>query len=185
VVAEVRRGVTTPAQGEAVYGLNDWFQDGAQAEYCVARADGVTAKPRSVDHVHAAAVPTSALSAWQGLFDHAHLAAGERVMVHGAAGGVGLFAVQLARWRGAQVIGMASAHNLGFIATSGPGASDSRTRAAFFIVEANRAQLDEIARLIDGGQLRPVVDAVLPLAQARQAYEHKPTHGKVILHAAD
>jgi NADPH:quinone reductase-like Zn-dependent oxidoreductase len=71
VVAEVGRGVTAPARGEAVYGLNDWFHDGAQAEYCVAQADEVAAKPRSVDHVQAAAVPISALTAWQGLFDHA------------------------------------------------------------------------------------------------------------------
>jgi NADPH:quinone reductase-like Zn-dependent oxidoreductase len=78
VVAEVGRGVTAPARGEAVYGLNDWFRDGAQADYCVARADEVAAKPRSVDHAHAAAVPISALTAWQGLLDHAHLAAGDR-----------------------------------------------------------------------------------------------------------
>ena len=99
VVAEVGPGVTAPAKGEAVYGLNDWFRDGAQAEYCVARADEVAAKPRSVDHAHAAAVPISALTAWQGLFDHAHLAAGERILVQGAAGGVGLFAVRFARLR--------------------------------------------------------------------------------------
>jgi NADPH:quinone reductase-like Zn-dependent oxidoreductase len=232
VVAEVGRSVTAPAKGEAVYGLNDWFHDGAQAEFCVARADEVAAKPRSVDHAHAAAVPISALTAWQGLFDHAHLAAGDRVLVQGAAGGVGLLAVQLARWRGARVVGTASAHNLGFVrglgadevidyratrfedavrdldvvfdtvggetlerswgvlrpggrlvtvAASGEGASDPRTRAAFFIVQANREQLGAIARLIDEGQLRPVVDAVFPLAQVGRAYEHRATRGKVIL----
>jgi NADPH:quinone reductase-like Zn-dependent oxidoreductase len=58
-------------------------------------------------------------------------------------------------------------------------------REAFFIVEANGAQLGEIARLIDGGQLRPVVDAIFPLPQALQAYEHRPTHGKVVLRVAD
>jgi NADPH:quinone reductase-like Zn-dependent oxidoreductase len=232
VVAEVGRDVTAPARGEAVYGLNDWFRDGAQAEFCVARADEVAAKPRSVDHVHAAAVPISALTAWQGLFDHARLAAGERVLVQGAAGGVGLFAVQLARWRGARVIGTASAHNRDFVRGLGadevidyratrfedavrdvdvvfdkvggetlarswgvlrPGgrlvtvaaseetAGDSRTRAAFFIVQANREQLGAIARLIDEGRLRPVVDAVFPLAEARRAYGHRTTRGKVVL----
>src|SRR5690349_18032048 len=105
IVAAVGRGVTAPTVGEPVYGLNDWFRDGAQAEYCVARADEVAAKPGSVDHVQAAAVPISALTAWQGLFDRAQLAAGERVLLHGAAGAVGLFAVQLARWRGTQVTG--------------------------------------------------------------------------------
>jgi NADPH:quinone reductase-like Zn-dependent oxidoreductase len=58
-------------------------------------------------------------------------------------------------------------------------------REAFFIVQPNRAQLAGIAGLIDAGQLRPVVDAVFPLAQARQAYEHKPAHGKVVLRVAD
>jgi NADPH:quinone reductase-like Zn-dependent oxidoreductase len=71
------------------------------------------------------------------------------------------------------------------IATSAEGSQDPRVHEAFFIVEANRAQLEEIARLIDGGQLRPVVGAVFPLAQARQAYEYQPTHGKVVLRVAD
>ncbi len=235
VVAEVGPGVTAPARGEAVYGLNDWFRDGAEAEYCVAGAAAVAAKPRSADHVQAAAVPISALTAWQRLFERARLAAGERVLVQGAAGGVGLWAVQLARWRGARVIGTASAPNLDFvrglgadevidyratrfedaahgldvvfdtvggetlerswgvlrpggrlvtIATSGEGTTDPRTRAAFFIVEANREQLGEIARLIDAGRLRPVVDAVFLLAEARRAYEHRATRGKVILSVA-
>jgi NADPH:quinone reductase-like Zn-dependent oxidoreductase len=67
------------------------------------------------------------------------------------------------------------------VATSGAGAGDPRTRAAFFIVQANREQLGAIARLIDEGQLRPVVDAVFPLAEARRAYEHRATRGKVVL----
>ena len=67
------------------------------------------------------------------------------------------------------------------IATSEEGTSDPRTRAAFFIVQANREQLEEIARLIDEGRLRPVVDAVFPLAEARRAYEHRATRGKVVL----
>ena len=71
------------------------------------------------------------------------------------------------------------------IATSGEGSQGPRMREAFFIVQANWAQLAEIAHLIDAGQLRPVVDAVFPLAQARQAYEHKPAHGKVVLRIAD
>ncbi len=67
------------------------------------------------------------------------------------------------------------------IATSGVGASDPRTRAAFFVVRADWGQLGEIARLIDEGRLRPVVDAVFPLAQARRAYEHRATRGKAVL----
>src|SRR5262245_44574613 len=72
-------------------------------------------KPRTLDYVQAAAVPLSALTAWQALFDHAGLNNGQQVLIHGAAGGVGTFAVQLARWRGAQVIGTASARNRGFL----------------------------------------------------------------------
>jgi NADPH:quinone reductase-like Zn-dependent oxidoreductase len=235
-VAAVGSRVTDLAAGDLVYGLNDWFGDGAQAEYCVAPAAGVARKPRSVDHVPAAATPISSLTAWQGLIERGRLVAGQRVIIHGAAGGVGSFAVQLARWRGAHVIGTASASNVAFvrglgadevidyrvqrfedvahdldvvldtvggetlerswgvlkpggrlvtIATSSEGSQDPRVRAAFFIVEANRAQLDKIAGLIDAGHLRPVVDAVFPLAQALQAYEHKPMRGKAVLLIAD
>src|SRR5574341_662623 len=114
-VAAVGDGVTDVAVGNPVYGLNDWFGDGALAEYCVARAAEVAPKPRSVDHLAAAVTPISALTAWQGLLGSARLAAGDRDLVHGAAGGVGVFAVQLARWPGATVVGTASAHNEAFV----------------------------------------------------------------------
>jgi NADPH:quinone reductase-like Zn-dependent oxidoreductase len=229
-------GVGDVSVGDLVYGLNDWYRDGASAEYCVGRVADLARKPSSVDHVHAAATPISALTAWQGLIERAGLAAGQRVLIHGAAGGVGTFAVQLARWRGARVTGTASAGNLDFVRSLGadeaidyraerfedavrdvdvvfdtvggptlarswgvlkPGGklvtiaaseertTDERTRAAFFIVEPSRTQLAEIARLIDGGVLRPVVDAVFPLAEARRAYEHKPVRGKVVLRVVD
>src|SRR5262249_7977583 len=102
-VIAVSPEVNDIAPGDAVFGMNGWLGDGAQAELCVARAIDVAVKPRSIDHVAAAATPISALTAWQGLIARAHLARGERVLVHGAAGGVGLFAVQLARARGAHV----------------------------------------------------------------------------------
>src|SRR5262245_57524082 len=105
--------------GDLVYGLNDWYRDGASAEYCVARVTDLAHKPSSVDHVHAAATPISALTAWQGLVERAGLGAGQRVLIHGAAGGVGTFAVQLARWRGARVTGTASAANLDFVQSLG------------------------------------------------------------------
>lgn len=105
--------------GEAVYGLNDWFTNGAQAEYCVAAATGLAHKPKSLDHVQSAVVPISALTAWQGLFEKAKLERGQRVLIHGAAGGVGAFAVQLARWSGAHVIATASASNLDFVRSLG------------------------------------------------------------------
>ncbi len=225
-------GVTDVAAGDAVFGLNDWFRDGAQAEYCVTRAADVAPKPRSLDDVEAAVVPISALTAWQGLIDRACVAAGQRVLIHGASGGVGVFAVQLAHWRGARVIGTAAASNLDFARRLGademidyrtqhfeeivrtvdvvfdtvggetlarswnvlkPGgtlitiaASEEANRAqhardAFFIVESNRRQLKEIARLIDAGTLRPVVGSVFPLARASEAYAFKPAHGKTVL----
>jgi NADPH:quinone reductase-like Zn-dependent oxidoreductase len=72
-------------------------------------------KPDSLNHASAATVPLSALTAWQALFDQARLAPGQRVLIHGAAGGVGSFAVQLTRWRGAHVIATASARNVEFV----------------------------------------------------------------------
>jgi NADPH:quinone reductase-like Zn-dependent oxidoreductase len=94
--------------GDAVYGLLNFWRDGAAAEYVAARAADLAPKPQSLDHIHAAAVPLSGLTAWQALFDHANLSAGDRILIHGAAGGVGTWAVQFANWRGAHVIGTAS-----------------------------------------------------------------------------
>ena len=111
--------VNDVAVGEAVFGMNDFFGDGAQAEFCVARTVDVAPKPKSIDHVTAAVVPISALTAWQGLVERAKLARGERVLVHGAAGSVGLFAVQIAHGIGAHVIGTASGHNLEFVRSLG------------------------------------------------------------------
>src|SRR5262249_3683223 len=115
VVAELGPGVTSLAQGDAVYSRPDIARNGAYAEYIVARASELAKKPSSIDHVHAAAVPLAALTAWQSLFDAAKLEAGQTVLVHAAAGGVGSLAVQLARWKGARVIGTASAKNADFV----------------------------------------------------------------------
>ena len=101
--------------GEAVYGLTEFPRDGSAAEYVVVRASGLAPKPVTLDHVNAAAVPLSALTAWQALFVHGDLLPGQRVLIHGAAGGVGSFAVQLARWRGAEVSGTASARHNQFL----------------------------------------------------------------------
>jgi NADPH:quinone reductase-like Zn-dependent oxidoreductase len=108
VVAATAPDVDDLTVGDAVYALADFERDGVAAEYAVVAAALLAAKSQALDHVESAAVPLAALSAWQGLFDHGGLAPGERVLVHGAAGGVGSFAVQLARYRGAYVIGTAS-----------------------------------------------------------------------------
>ena len=109
VVEALGPGVSDVSPGDAVYGLVAFPRDGSAAEYVAVRAADLAPKPRSLDHVHAAAVPLSALTAWQALFIHAGLAAGQRVLIHSAAGGVGAFAAQLARWRGAHVSATASA----------------------------------------------------------------------------
>jgi NADPH:quinone reductase-like Zn-dependent oxidoreductase len=105
--------------GDEVYGVNDWFGNGAQAEYCVVAADGVAPKPKSLRHSEAAVVPISALTAWQALLEIGNLERQQRVLIHGGAGGVGTFAVQLARWRGAHVTATASAVNLDFVRALG------------------------------------------------------------------
>ena len=207
--------------GEEIYGMNDWFSDGATAEYCITQPVSIARKPSRLSHAEAAAVPIAALTAWQGLFDRVKLQAGERVLVHGGAGAMGIFAIQLAHSRGAHVTATASVGNLNFVAQLGaqqvidyqagrfeenaremdvvfdtvggetlqrswgvrkPGGrmitiaadsettADDRVKRAFFIVEPNHEQLSRIGDLLDAGDLTPVVDAVLPFAQASAAY---------------
>jgi NADPH:quinone reductase-like Zn-dependent oxidoreductase len=100
------------AVGDEVYGMALFDRDGAASEYFAAPQSVFARKPASVDHATAAPVPLPALSAWQALFDHGLLESGQRVLVHGATGAVGHFAVQLARRAGAQVVATASAANL-------------------------------------------------------------------------
>ena len=228
VVAAVGFGTAWFDVGDEVFGLTDQLRDGAAAEYVAVEARNVAVKPRTVDHVHAAAVPRAGLTAWQGLFDHGQLAKGQTVVIHGAGGAVGSMAVQLARWAGAEVIGTGRSHSrplvmeLGadrFVAldaedlagTAGqadlvfdtiggdvlagsadllrpggtlvtikadaplPGRDGIRT--VVFIQESSRAQLTELARLVDDGQLRPQVGAVYPLARAVEAYTAKAAGG--------
>src|SRR5512146_120310 len=111
VVAALGLGTAGIAVGDEVYGLTDQLRDGAAAEYVAVEARNVAPKPRTVDHVHAAAVPRAGLTAWQALFDHGKLASGQTVVIHGAGGAVGSMAVQLARWAGARVIGTGRSHS--------------------------------------------------------------------------
>ncbi len=108
VVAEVASDVESVTIGEEVYALTPFDRDGVAAEYACVPAGLLAPKPHSIDHVESAAIPLPALSAWQGLFEHGRLEHGQRVLIHGAAGGVGHLATQLARSRGAYVIGTAS-----------------------------------------------------------------------------
>lgn len=105
VVAELGYGTTGLTVGQRVFGITDWARNGTLAEYVAVEARNVAPLSEDVTHSVAAALPVSGLTAWQGLFDHAHLAAGQSVLVHGAAGAVGCIAVQLALEVGAHVIG--------------------------------------------------------------------------------
>jgi NADPH:quinone reductase-like Zn-dependent oxidoreductase len=111
VIAQLGANVTDLTVGQAVYGFNDFDQDGSEAEYTLALPAELAPKPESLTHVQAAAVPMAALTAWQAFVDHAQLVPGQTVLIHGAAGGVGTFAVQLAHWAKARVIGVAAPSN--------------------------------------------------------------------------
>jgi NADPH:quinone reductase-like Zn-dependent oxidoreductase len=119
VVDAIGPACTGVQVGNSVYGLSDWFIDGAQADYCLTIRANIAPKPALLDHVQAAAVPISALTAWQALIDRAQLSPGQRVLIHGAAGGVGSFAVQVARHKKAHVIATASKANIHFVAALG------------------------------------------------------------------
>jgi NADPH:quinone reductase-like Zn-dependent oxidoreductase len=105
VVVELGYGTTGLTVGQRVFGLADWARNGSLAEYTAVEARNLAPLAADIDHTLAAALPISGLTAWQGLFDHAQLTTGQTVLIHGAAGGVGSIAVQLAREVGAQVIG--------------------------------------------------------------------------------
>jgi NADPH:quinone reductase-like Zn-dependent oxidoreductase len=227
-------------KGDEVYSRPDITRNGAYAEYIVVKATEVALKPRSIDHVHAAAIPLAALTAWQAIFDAAGLSAGQKILIHAAAGGVGGFAVQLAKWKGAHVIGTASARNQAFLRELGVdepidyekakfedvvrdvdvvfdtigGDTQQRSwkvlkkggilvsiisqpsekeaakhgvRLGYVFVQPNAAELAEIAKLVDSGKVKPVVETVLPLSEARRAQELSETghtRGKIVLKVA-
>jgi NADPH:quinone reductase-like Zn-dependent oxidoreductase len=237
-IAWVGEGVEDLSIGQEVYGMNDWYANGALAEFCITQPGSIAPKPRALTHAEAASLPIGALTALQGLFDRAHLRAGEHVLIHGGAGAVGTLAIQLAHHSGAYVIATVSARDIEFvkglgadeaidykaapfektardidvvfdavggetlqrswsvlknngrmvtIASTGEEAADERTKRAFFIVELNRRQLIEVAELVDNGALRPVVDTVLPFAQAPLPYAgkienvEKKSRGKLVV----
>lgn len=101
--------------GQSVFGMNDWFAPGALAELCLTDASSIAPAPLTLNAIQAASVPIGALTAWQGLFEHGHLHPGDRVLIHGAAGSVGHFAVQIAHLHGAHVIATASPANFALV----------------------------------------------------------------------
>jgi NADPH:quinone reductase-like Zn-dependent oxidoreductase len=125
--------------GDAVYGLADFPRDGAAAEFVAVRALNLTKKPRSIGHIEAASVPLAALTAWQALFVHGQLGAGQSVLIHAGAGGVGSLAVQLARWRGLRVFATASARDVAFVQGLG----------ADVVIDYRAERFEDVAREMD------------------------------------
>jgi NADPH:quinone reductase-like Zn-dependent oxidoreductase len=119
VVERVAPGVDDLRPGDAVYGLADFPRDGAAAEFVAVRATNLARKPQSIKDSEAASLPLSALTAWQAMFVHGELVAGQSVLIHAGAGGVGSLAVQLARWRGLRVFATASARDVAFVQSLG------------------------------------------------------------------
>ena len=233
VVAEVGYGTTGLKVGDRVVGLTDRHRDGAAAEYVAVEARDLAVLPDEIDDVNGAALPMSGLTAWQALFTHGGLTAGQTVLIHGASGGVGALAVQLARDAGARVVGtgrergrevaedlgveryvdlerqafekLVEPVNLVFDTIGGgvlarsaaavkPGGTlvsisappperPKRGQAIYFIVEANRDQLAELASRTVAGRISPHVGAVFPLAETAEAFQAKRRGitGKVVL----
>jgi NADPH:quinone reductase-like Zn-dependent oxidoreductase len=240
VVTALGYGTTGAAIGDAVYGLTDWYRDGAAAEYVAVEARNLAPKPAALSHREAVAIPMAGLTAVQALFDHGRLAAGQTVLILGAGGGVGTFAVQLARAAGARVLASARAWARELVLELGADAfvdadrddvavsareahlvfdlvggqtfarvwwtlrrdalavsvveapvveTDGRgPRGVLFVVEPNRTQLSDLGRRVAARELRPVVGAVMPLAQGSAAFAAKQrgsSPGKVVLQVAN
>jgi NADPH:quinone reductase-like Zn-dependent oxidoreductase len=144
VIEKITPDVTGLNEGDPVYGMNNWFIDGAAAEYCAATPVEIAPRPTTIDHLQAAAVPISGLTAWQALFERGKLEAGQKVLIHGGAGGVGSFAIQLAAWRGAFVATTVSEAKAEFV----------RALGAHEAVDYRKTKFEEV---VDG------VDVILDL----------------------
>ncbi len=190
--------------GEEVFALTSFHRDGIAAEYAAVPTELLVPKPRTLGHAESAAIPLPALTAWQGLFDHGGLQEGERVLILGAAGNVGSYAVQLARGAGAHVVEDAEPVDVVFDTAGGeplrrapealrPGgrlvsvAEEPPEGGMYFIVEPNRDQLSALAAMADRGELRPPAIETFPLSSAREAFERilERGHGKVVLEVVE
>ena len=238
IVEALGPGAAEFTMGDAVFGAtNDRFT-GGYAEYAVASATKLAKMPRRLGFTEAASVPVVACTAWQMVFEHGAVDATKRVLVHGAAGNVGAYAVQLARRVAQEVVATAMSRDVAYVQTLGahriidvqtsrfeedvtdvdvvldtiggetqdrsfavlkPGgvlvsavvapdpekAARHGVRALFFLVEVSSPRLEQIASLIDAGELTTSVGDVLPLSAARMAHEmlagkpHK--RGKIVL----
>jgi NADPH:quinone reductase-like Zn-dependent oxidoreductase len=236
VVTALGWGTTGLSVGQRVFGLADWNRNGTLAEYVAIEARNLAPLPAGVDHAVAAGVVISGLTAWQALFDHAHVRAGQTALIHGAAGGVGSIAVQLVREVGARVIGTGRGadrdralglgvdefvdletdrledageadvvldviggdileRSIALVRAGGtlvttiqpPITQPENGRAIFFVVEADRSQLAELAQRLRDGRLTSNVGAVRPLAEAPAAFGPNAPRvsGKTIIQVTD
>jgi NADPH:quinone reductase-like Zn-dependent oxidoreductase len=227
-------------EGDAIYAMLGGDR-GGYAEYVIVKEAEAARKPASIDYIGAAAVPLAGLTAWQGLFRYGELKSGQRVLIHGGSGGVGHFAIQFAKAKGATVIATAAGNHLDFLRSIGAdeaidykkqrfeevvhdvdlvydligGETQERSfgvlkrggilvstlaepdqekarahgvRAMRYTVKENAADLDEIARLIDAGKVKPKVSKIFTLAEAAEAQVYVAeghTEGKVVLRIAE
>jgi NADPH:quinone reductase-like Zn-dependent oxidoreductase len=139
VVEEAGPGVTSFRKGDAVFAMLDLRRGGGYAEYTIVRVSEAAGKPRRLSHDQAAAIPLTALTAWQALFETAKLERGQTVLIHAGAGGVGTMAVQLAKWKGARVLATASAANHDYL----------RKLGADVVIDYRAQKFEEIARDVD------------------------------------
>jgi NADPH:quinone reductase-like Zn-dependent oxidoreductase len=231
VVTALGYGTTGLSIGQRVFGLTDWYRDGTLAEYVAVEARNLAPLPGDVDFTVGAALVMSGLTAWQGLFDHGRLRAGQSVIIHGAAGVVGSMATQLAREAGAYVIGTGRAgsrqaaldfgaqefidlesdtledagkvdlvfdvlggdivkRSAGVIRPGGTlvtaaGPTEARPVGGVtidFVVESDRAQLNELVQRVREGRLRTIVGKVSTLDDAVAAFNPgMPIKGKMII----
>jgi NADPH:quinone reductase-like Zn-dependent oxidoreductase len=237
VVEGLGEGVTGFNTGDRVFARGGLSRDGANAEFAVAPASDMALMPASLDAIHAAALPHVCLTAWQALFELAQLSEGQTVLIHGAGGGVGHVAAQLAKARGATVIGTTSRNpdllrelscdgivdytaepfeatvkGVDVVLDTVGGETQERswsvlkpggilvsliqqpspeTAAAHGVRQAMvysappiGPTLEEVARLVEAGKLRPIVSEVMPLSDIRRAHEMleaRHTRGKIVL----
>ena len=241
-VVEVGSEVTHLAVGEAVYGMLDGWQGGSHAEYYAAKGNGTACIPNGLSYAEAAAMPLAMLTSYQALLQIGQMQAGQRVLVNGASGGVGTFAIQIAKAYGATVTAVCSYRNVELVKALGADnvldytaqdvlAADESydiffdafgnfefgkvqhlltptgtyittvlrqhifrdqeltkhsegQKAHLVIVQPSAVDLDVLKPMIEGGQIRPIIDKIYPLNQITDAHRHletKRTRGKVVV----
>jgi NADPH:quinone reductase-like Zn-dependent oxidoreductase len=162
VVEAVGSEVTTFQPGDAVFGQPNFPGDGSYAEYVAAKASRFARKPASIDFTAAAGVPLAGLTAWTALFEQGKLQPGQRVLIQGASGGVGSFAVQFAKAKGAYVIGTASAGNLEYLRQLGADeALDYRSQQV-------QDQVQDVDLVIEASPLRDNAERLKAVAVLKQ-----------------